>query len=61
MPEKKLTVQRGLTLTELVVAAAASTIVIFAIAVVLVDSHRGWHTMYKRIYAEVVTDSYVAR
>ena len=61
MPEKKLTAQRGFTLIELAVVTAMSTIVIFGIGVVLVDSQRGWHRMYNRVYSDVVTDSYVAR
>ena len=51
----------GFTLTELVVTAAIMIIVILALGTVIVDSIRGWNKMYARVYADVVTDSYVAR
>ena len=56
-----VTKRRGFTLTEIMVAIAMSTIVIGSIGVVLVDSQRGWHRMYNRVFSDVVTDSYVAR
>ena len=58
---EKFTKRRGFTLTEIMVAIAMSTIVIGGIGVVLVDSQRGWHRMYNRVFSDVVTDSYVAR
>ena len=51
----------GLTLIELMVAMATMLIVILALGTVIVDGIRGWHKMYARVYADVVTDSYVAR
>jgi len=51
----------GFTLTELAVTAVIMIIVILALGTVIVDSIRGWHKMYARVYADVVTDSYVAR
>ena len=61
MAKKNYTVQSGLTLTELLLTMAISTIVIIGIGVLIVDTQRGWNVMYSRIYADVVTDSYVAR
>jgi len=51
----------GFTLVELVVTATIMIIVILALGTVIVDSIRGWNKMYARVYADVVTDSYVAR
>ena len=61
MRKNKLRVQRGFTIIELVIAAAIGLIVTLGIAVILVDSQRGWQRMYNRIYSDVATDSYVAR
>ena len=46
---------------ELIIAVAIMIFVILAIGMALVDSQRGWNYMYDRIYADVVTDGYVAR
>ena len=51
----------GVSLTELVVAMVIAIIVIFAIGTAIADGVRGWHKMYDRVYADVRTDSYVAR
>jgi len=51
----------GFTLIELMVTIAAMLIVILALGTVIADSMRGWHKMYGRVYAGVVTDGYVAR
>ena len=61
MAKKKLTTQRGFTIVELMTAVLVASIVIFGIAIILVDSQRGWNNMYNRIYSDVVTDGYVAR
>ncbi|HUT28311.1 MAG TPA: hypothetical protein VMX13_00860 [Sedimentisphaerales bacterium] len=61
MISRKLTFRRGFTLMELAIAAVSSVIVMVGIAVVLVDGMKGWNRMYSRVYAEVVTDSHVAR
>ena len=61
MLKRKLTAQRGFTIVELVLAIVLAAMVMFGIGVVVVDSQRGWHRMYDRIYSDVVTDSYVAR
>ena len=40
---------------------AAMLIVILALGTVIADGIRGWHKMYGRVYAGVVTDGYIAR
>ncbi len=61
MPKKKLTIQRGFTITELMVTVMLSTIIMFGIGFMVVESQRGWNRMYNRVYSDVVTNSYVAR
>lgn len=61
MLKKKIIAQRGITIIELVLGIVFLSIVMFGVGVVVVDSQRGWHRMYERIYSDVVTDSYVAR
>jgi hypothetical protein len=61
MAKKKLTGKGGFTIAELMIAIVVSVIVIGTVAVVLVDGMRGWNRMYSRVYADVVTDSHVAR
>lgn len=61
MSKKELTVQPGFTIVELMIAVMLAAIVMFGIGVMVVDSQRGWHRMYNRIYSDVATDSYVAR
>jgi len=53
--------QGGFTLAELAVTAAVMVIAILALGTAIVDGIRGWHKMYARVYADVVTDGYVAR
>lgn len=61
MSSKQLKRRGGFTLVELVLAMVLALIVISSTGIILVDSQRGWHRMYNKIYADVVTDSYVAR
>ena len=58
-PRKRL--RTGLTISELLVAMIIMVIVILALGTVIVDSVRGWNRMYDRVYADVRTDSFVAR
>lgn len=58
---KRIANSKGFSLLELMMATALGCIVIVAIGVVLVDSQRGWNTMYTRTYSDVVTDAHVAR
>ncbi len=61
MSKKKHTVRGGFTLIELMIATVLAVIVTLGISIILADSQRGWHTMYNRIYSDVVTDGYSAR
>lgn len=53
--------RRGFTLVELLLAALISSILIFAVAVVVSDSQRVWHQSYNHLYADVVTEAHVAQ
>jgi hypothetical protein len=61
MLKKKPISRRGFSIIEIVVAAAASIIVIIALGTVLAEGQRSWNRMYDRTFSDVVTDSYVAR
>jgi Tfp pilus assembly protein PilV len=58
-PRKRL--RTGLTISELLVATVIVVIVVLALGTVIADSVRGWHKTYDRVYANVRTDSFVAR
>jgi hypothetical protein len=61
-PHKKTAVNRkGLTIIELMLATGISTIIILSVGILLVDSNRGWNTMYSRTYSDVVNDAQAAR
>ncbi|MHC4750474.1 MAG: PilW family protein [Planctomycetota bacterium] len=61
MAKKKTPTKNGFTLIELIIAAAASLIVMAGLGVLLVDSQKGWHRLYNRAFSGVVTDAYIAR
>jgi len=61
MSKKKMTNRKGFTLIELMVATGLASTIIVGIGAVLVDSQRGWNTLYERAYSDVVTDAHVAR
>jgi prepilin-type N-terminal cleavage/methylation domain-containing protein len=61
MVKKRPTASRGFTLVELIIAMAALLIVVLTIGMGLVHSQRNWSVQYDRIYADVVTEGYVAR
>jgi hypothetical protein len=61
MAKKKSKFRSGITIIEVVIAAAASVIVMVGVGIAIVDGQRGWNRMYSRTYCDVVTDSYVAR
>jgi hypothetical protein len=61
MYKNKCKARSGFTLTELIVSAIISVIVISGIGILMVDSQKGWNKMYDRAYGDVVTSSYVAR
>jgi prepilin-type N-terminal cleavage/methylation domain-containing protein len=61
MLKNRTTNRKGLTLVELMVAAAIGGIVMFGVAIILADGQRGWNAMYNRTYSDVVTDGHIAR
>ena len=61
MLKNRTTNPKGLTLIELMIATVIMVIVILGVAIILVDSQRGWDAMYNRIYSDVVTDGHIAR
>ena len=50
-----------MTLIELMVTTVVVVIVVLAIGSAIADGIRGWQRTYDRVYADVVTDGYVAR
>jgi len=58
-PRKRL--PAGFTLAELLVATIIVVIVILALGTTIADGIRGWNRMYDRVYADIRTDSFVAR
>lgn len=61
MSKKTGTNRKGFTLVELMIATGLASTIIIGVGVLVVDSQRGWNTMYNRAYSDVVTDSHVAR
>ena len=61
MLKNRTTNPKGLTLIEVMIATVIMIIVILGVAIILVDSQRGWNAMYNRIYSDVVTDGHIAR
>lgn len=61
MKAKDLKKRQGFTLIELMVTIFLATVVLFAIGVVLADSHRGWWHMWERENEGIVPNAYVAR
>ena len=61
MSKKTIANRKGFTIIELMVATGLASTIIIGVGVLVVDSQRGWNTMYNRAYSDVVTDSHVAR
>lgn len=59
--KKRMSTCKGFTIIELMIATTLGCIIIVGVGVLLVDSQRGWNTMYTRTYSDVVTDAHVAR
>lgn len=49
--------RRGLTLMELVVTIVITAIVVMAVSVLFVDSHRGWLDSYAKIHGGAASDA----
>lgn len=50
----------GITMVELIIAIVISLIVVGTIGLVLVDSQRGWRTMWEKTNADVVSGGFAA-
>lgn len=61
MAKMRISIHYGFTLIELIIAVAASLVVILGVAVSLAESQKSWHTLYNRAFSDVVADSHVAR
>jgi len=59
-PVKKRKLRSGLTLVELSVVIAISTVVLLCIGIVLADSVHSWQKMYERANGQMETDTLVA-
>jgi hypothetical protein len=59
--KRSLVCRDGVTLIELMVAAAMSVIVMFGVAIMFYNGQKGWNNMYGRMYSDVVTNSYTAK
>jgi hypothetical protein len=52
---------KGFTIIEMMVGAAAAVIVVLGTAIALSDSQRGYNETYNRVYSDVVTGSHIAQ
>jgi hypothetical protein len=59
--KKRMSNRKGFTLVELMIATGLASTVVVGVGMLLVNSQRGWNTMYSRTYSDVSTDSHVAR
>ena len=59
--KKRISNRKGFTIVELMIATGLSSAVVVGVGMLLVDSQRGWNSMYSRTYSDVSTDSHVAR
>jgi len=60
MARKRVTAQYGFTLIELIIALAASLVVMLGVAAVLAKSQESWRQLYTRAFSDIVGDSNVA-
>ena len=61
MPVKKRKIRYGLTIVELSIVIAISSIVILGVGIVLADSAHSWQKMYERANGQVETDTLIAQ
>jgi len=54
-------IKKGLTIVEMVIALAASGVIILGLAYVVADTQSRWEKMYERVNGEVVMDFYAAK
>jgi len=54
-------IRLALTIMELMIAIAVSSVIIFGISVVLADNQRGWNALYNSVNSDVVSESFAAR
>ena len=59
--KKRMSNHKGFTLIELMIATGLASAIVVGVGMLLVDSQRGWNTMYSRTYSDVSSDSHVAR
>ena len=59
--KKGIAERKGFTLIELLITTVITVILVLAVGVTLIDSHRAFHKMYGRVYSPVVTDGHAAR
>jgi prepilin-type N-terminal cleavage/methylation domain-containing protein len=60
MARERITTQHGFTLIELIIAVAASLVVMLGVALVLANSQESWNQLYTRAFSDIVGDSNVA-
>jgi prepilin-type N-terminal cleavage/methylation domain-containing protein len=53
--------RRGLTLSEMMVAAVIGGIALLSVGIVLSSNHQGFNSMYNRVFSDVVTDGHNAK
>jgi prepilin-type N-terminal cleavage/methylation domain-containing protein len=60
MTRERITNQHGFTLIELIIAVAASLVVMLGVALVLANSQESWNQLYSRSFSDIAGDSNVA-
>jgi prepilin-type N-terminal cleavage/methylation domain-containing protein len=60
MSRERIAAQHGFTLIELIIAMAASLIVMLGVGLVLANSQESWNNLYTRAFSDVAGDSNVA-
>jgi hypothetical protein len=60
MTRKRIKLQHGFTLIELIIAVTASIVVMLGLALVLANSQESWNQLYTRSFSDIVGDSNVA-
>lgn len=58
---KSMPMKAGFSLTELTLAIAISSIILLAVAVVMLDTQRGWLDSYAKVNSRAIADAAVAK